>query len=146
MQAPAVHQMEVHPFLSQKAFTQWHKTQGIHVQQFSPLGNQNSFYRDVDWSNGRANRGHLLDEPVLAEIGNKYSKSPAQVALAWGVNHGRSVIPKSTIPWQIKQNIASDFALEVEDMVKVDALNANLRFNTPDGPYRWPLYKGLDGV
>ncbi|RDW81181.1 aldo/keto reductase [Aspergillus mulundensis] len=143
---PAVHQMEVHPFLSQKAFTAWHKTRGIHVQQFSPLGNMNSFYREVSWSNGRANRGRLLDEPVLHELGAKYNKSPAQVALAWGVNHGRSVIPKSTIPWQIRQNVESVFVLDQEDMEKIDALNADLRFNTPDEAYRWPLYQGLDGV
>ncbi|KAL4989952.1 NADP-dependent oxidoreductase domain-containing protein [Aspergillus falconensis] len=137
--------MEFHPFLSQKSFAAWHKSFGIHVQQFSPLGNMNSFYRDVYWRNGRANRGRLLDEPVLSEIGAKYSKSPAQMALAWGVNHRRSVIPKSTIPWQIKQNIESDFVLE-EDMERIDKLNADLRFNTPDRAYRWPLHKGLDGV
>ncbi|KAL4948937.1 NADP-dependent oxidoreductase domain-containing protein [Aspergillus filifer] len=144
--APAVHQMEVHPFLTQPRFTQWHKDRGIHVQQFSPLGNQNSFYRDIYWSNGRANRGRLIEEPLLIEIGQKYGKSPAQVALAWGINHGRSVIPKSTIPWQIKQNVASVFDLEEEDMKRIDGLNADLRFNTPDEAYRWPLYKGLDGV
>ncbi|KAL2870463.1 NADP-dependent oxidoreductase domain-containing protein [Aspergillus lucknowensis] len=144
--APAVHQMEVHPFLTQEAFTRWHQDQGIHVQQFSPLGNQNSFYRDIYWNNGLANRGRLIDEPILAEIGRKYSKSPAQVALTWGVNNGRSVIPKSTIPWQIQQNMASDFVLEKEDIAKIDSLNANLRFNTPDEAYRWPLYKGLDGI
>ncbi|KAL4764159.1 aldo/keto reductase [Aspergillus foveolatus] len=143
---PAVHQMELHPFLSQKAFAAWHKSLGIHVQQFSPLGNMNSFYRDVYWSSGRANLGRLLDEPVLSEIGAKYSKSPAQVALAWGVNHGRSVIPKSTIPWQIRQNVESDFVLEEDDMEMIDKLNADLRFNTPQEAYRWPLYKGLDGV
>ncbi|KAL4970928.1 aldo/keto reductase [Aspergillus stella-maris] len=143
---PAVHQMEVHPFLSQFKFTQWHKDNGIHVQQFSPLGNQNSFYRDIYWSNGRANRGRLIEEPLLIEIGQKYGKSPAQVALAWGVNHGRSVIPKSTTPWQIAQNVASVFVLEKEDMERIDGLNADLRFNTPDEAYRWPLYKGLDGV
>ncbi|KAL4753899.1 hypothetical protein BDW72DRAFT_201132 [Aspergillus terricola var. indicus] len=125
---PAVHQMELHPFLSQKSFAAWHKSLGIHVQQFSPLGNMNSFYRDVYWSNGRVNFGRLLDEPVLSEIGAKYSKSPAQVALAWGVNHGRSVIPKSTIPWQIRQNIESDFVLDEEDMDRIARLNADLRF------------------
>ncbi|KAK9354067.1 NADP-dependent oxidoreductase domain-containing protein [Lipomyces doorenjongii] len=97
---PAVHQMEV-------PFTQWNKEKGIHVMQFSPLGNQNSFYRDIYWSNGRANRGRLIDEPVLAEIGKKYNKTSVHVVLAWGINHGRSVIPKSTIPWQIEQNLAS---------------------------------------
>ncbi|KAL4788939.1 Aldo/keto reductase [Aspergillus venezuelensis] len=144
--APAVHQMEVHPFLTQYKFTKWHKAHGIHVQQFSPLGNQNSFYRDIYWSNGRANRGRLIEEPLLIEIGKRYGKSPAQVALAWGVNHGRSVIPKSTIPWQIEQNVASSFELERGDMERIDGLNADLRFNTPDEAYRWPLYKGLDGV
>jgi diketogulonate reductase-like aldo/keto reductase len=104
----------------------------------------NSFYR-VYWSNGRANLGRLLDEPVLSEIGAKYSKSPAHVALAWGVNHGRSVIPNSTIPWQIRQNVESDFVLE-EDMERIDKLYADLKFNTPQEVYRWPLYKGLDGV
>ncbi|KAL4739436.1 NADP-dependent oxidoreductase domain-containing protein [Aspergillus similis] len=77
-----VYQMELHGFLSQKSFADWYKSPGIHVQQFNPLGNMNSFYRDVYWSNGRAKLGRLLDEPVLSEIGAKYSKSSAQVALA----------------------------------------------------------------
>ncbi|KAL5001841.1 NADP-dependent oxidoreductase domain-containing protein [Aspergillus recurvatus] len=140
--APAVHQMELHPFLIQKSFAAWHKSLGIHVQQFSPLGNMNSFYRDVYWCNGRANRGRLPDEPVLSEIGAKYSKSPAQMALAWDVNHGLSMILKRTVPCQIRQNIESDFVLEEEDMESIDKLNADLRFNTPDEAYRWPL----DGV
>ncbi|CBF85765.1 hypothetical protein AN1890.2 [Aspergillus nidulans FGSC A4] len=106
-------------------------------------GNMNSFYRDVYWSNRRANLGRLLDEPVLSEIGAMYSKNPAHVVLAWSVNHGRSVIPKSTIPWQIRQNVESDFVLE-EDMERIDELNADLRFNTPQETYRWLLYEGLD--
>jgi alcohol dehydrogenase (NADP+) len=142
-QTPAVHQMELHPFLSQKFFAVWHKSLEIHAQQFSPIGNMNSFYRDVYWSNRRANLGRLLDEPVLSEIGAMYSKNPAHVVLAWSVNHGRSVIPKSTIPWQIRQNVESDFVLE-EDMERIDELNADLRFNTPQETYRWLLYEGLD--
>jgi len=41
---PAVHQLELHPWLQQKAFAQWHKEKGIHISQYSPFGNQNSFY------------------------------------------------------------------------------------------------------
>ncbi|KAF7596521.1 hypothetical protein BBP40_001393 [Aspergillus hancockii] len=145
-QTPAVHQMEVHPFLAQTAFNDWHKSQGIHVMQFSPLGNQNSFYRHIYWSNGLADRGRLIDEPLLAELGKKYGKSPAQIALAWGVNRGRTVIPKSTIQWQIEQNLASEFLMEKEDLQRVDGLNLNMRFNMPNEAYRWPLYKGLDGA
>ncbi len=35
--------------------------------------------------------GKLIDDPVLAEVGKKYGKTGPQVALAWGVAHGRSV-------------------------------------------------------
>lgn len=35
--------------------------------------------------------GKLIDDPVLAEVGKKYSKTGAQVALAWGIAHGRYV-------------------------------------------------------
>lgn len=35
---PAVHQMEVHPYLQQKEFVKWHEEKGIHVTQYSPFG------------------------------------------------------------------------------------------------------------
>jgi alcohol dehydrogenase (NADP+) len=41
---PAVHQIECHPWLQQTEFTQWMKSKSIHVQQYSPFGNQNEIY------------------------------------------------------------------------------------------------------
>lgn len=41
---PAVHQMELHPWLQQKEFTAWHKSQDIHITQYSPFGNSNEIY------------------------------------------------------------------------------------------------------
>jgi alcohol dehydrogenase (NADP+) len=41
---PAAHQIECHPWLQQKDFTQWLNSKGIHVQQYSPFGNQNEIY------------------------------------------------------------------------------------------------------
>jgi alcohol dehydrogenase (NADP+) len=38
---PAVHQLELHPYLQQSDFAEWHKSQGIHVTQYSPFGNSN---------------------------------------------------------------------------------------------------------
>lgn len=72
---PAAHQMELHPWLQQRAFTAWHKSKGIHVTQYSPFGNQNEIY------SGPKHLGKLIDDPVLNEIGKKYNKSGAQVAL-----------------------------------------------------------------
>jgi len=72
---PAVHQMEFHPWLQQKAFANWHKQRGIHVTQYSPFGNQNETY------SGPTKIGKMIEDPILNDIGKKYGKTGAQVAL-----------------------------------------------------------------
>lgn len=128
---PAVHQLELHPYLQQKAFADFHKSKGIHLTQYSPFGNQNEIY-----DSGK-NMGKLIDDPVLAEIGKKYGKSGAQVALAWGIAHGRSVIPKSKTPARIKANLEGDFKLEGADLEKIAGVDKKLRFNDPSGSFQW---------
>lgn len=136
---PAAHQLECHPYLAQPAFVEWHKTKGIHVTQYSPFGNQNEIY-----SKGQ-NMGKLMDDPVLVEIGKKYNKSGAQVALAWGIAHGRTVIPKSKTESRIKANLEGDFELKAEDVKKIDGVDKKLRFNDPSGNFGWDFYTDLDG-
>lgn len=72
---PAVHQMELHPWLQQKDFAEFHKEKGIHVTQYSPFGNQNEIY------GSREQHGQLVNEKTLVEIGKKYGKTSNQVAL-----------------------------------------------------------------
>ncbi|KAJ5562122.1 Short-chain dehydrogenase/reductase SDR [Penicillium sp. DV-2018c] len=72
---PAVHQIECHPWLQQHEFAEWHRKHGIHVTHYSPFGNLNTFYKTKEGI------GKLIEEPVLAEIGKQYDKTPAQVAL-----------------------------------------------------------------
>lgn len=62
----------------------------------------------------------VIDQPLLKELGRKYGKSAVQIVLAWGVNNGRSVIPKSTIDWQIQDNVEADFKLDAEDMKAIE--------------------------
>lgn len=143
---PAVHQMEVHPYLQQKSFYQWLRSNGIHVVQFSPLGNMNDFYRKTGWSKEISHMMRLIDQPLLKEIGQKYAKSPVQVALAWGVTNGRSVIPKSVIDWQVKENIEADFEIDEKDMMKIETLDIKARFNDPSLDYQWRLYSDLEGI
>ena len=78
---PAAHQMELHPYLQQQSFDEFHKKNGIHVTEYSPFGNQNPIY-----SSGE-NMGKLIEDPTIAEIAKKYKKNGAQVALAWGIAH-----------------------------------------------------------
>lgn len=136
---PAVHQIELHPYLQQPSFTAFHKQHGIHVTQYSPFGNQNEIY---DSGKGM---GKLMDDPVLVEIGEKHGKTGAQVALAWGIAKGHSVIPKSKTESRIKLNLEGDFKLPEEDVAKIDGIDKKLRFNDPSKSFGWEFYKDLDG-
>jgi alcohol dehydrogenase (NADP+) len=136
---PAVHQIEIHPYLAQHSFDAFHKEHNIHITQYSPFGNQNEIYdsgKDI---------GKLIDNPTLNEIGKKYDKNGAQVALAWGIAHGRSVIPKSKTPSRIKANLEGDFRLDPEDVKKIDGLDKGIRFNDPSGSFGWTFYADLEG-
>lgn len=136
---PATHQLECHPWLQQKEFTQWHQSQGIHVTQYSPFGNQNDIY------SGPKHLGKLIDSPELNEIGKKYGKSGAQVALAWGVTQGHSVLPKSKTPKRIQDNLQGDFKLSAEDMKKIETMNKKLRFNDSSADFGVELFTDLEG-
>jgi len=136
---PAVHQIELHPYLAQHSFDAFHKSKGIHITQYSPFGNANPIY---DKGKGI---GKLIDDPVLAEIGKKHNKTGAQVALAWGIAHGRSVIPKSKTPARIKANLEGDFELDPDDVKKIDALDKKFRLNDPSGGFKYNFFIGLDG-
>jgi len=137
---PAVHQLECHPYLQQKEFNNWHKEKGIHVTQYSPFGNQNAIY-----DSGK-NMEKLIDDPVLVGIGRKYAKSGAQVALAWGITMGRSVIPKSKTEKRIKENLeADDFVLGKEDLERIANVDKKVRFNDPSESFGWDFYKDLEG-
>lgn len=82
---------------------------------------------------------------MLVEIGKKHGKSGAQVALAWGIAKGHSVIPKSKTENRIKQNLEGDFKLPEEDVKKIESIDKKLRFNDPSKNFRWNFYADLDG-
>jgi alcohol dehydrogenase (NADP+) len=69
----------MHQWLQQRGFAEFHKLKGIYITQYSPFGNQNEIYDD-----GK-DMGKLMDDPVLVEIGKKYCKTGAQLALVWGI-------------------------------------------------------------
>jgi len=90
------------------------------TQAWSPIGGI-TFYRD-------GNHGSTLDDPVIGAIAKTHGKSPAQVMLRWGLQHGRSVIPKSTKPSRIAENIdVFDFKLSAEEMSSIDGLDTGRR-------------------
>ncbi|KAJ5884787.1 hypothetical protein N7495_009297 [Penicillium taxi] len=136
---PTVHQMELHPWLQQRDFVKFHKERGIHVTQYSPFGNQNEIYGSSE------GHGKLLDDATLVEIGKKQGKTPNQVALAWGIYHGRSVIPKSKNPQRITQNFDIEFELDESDVRAIDKIDKSLRFNDSSKDFGYELFADLEG-
>lgn len=97
---PAMHQMECHPWLQQHDFTEWHRNNGIHVEHYSPFGNQNALYGE------KSGQVKLLGEPVLAEIGEQYNKTPAQVVLGkWGLPEFSLYDADCSVIWQLGESL-----------------------------------------
>jgi diketogulonate reductase-like aldo/keto reductase len=117
---PAVNQIELHPYFQQPEVEAFNAEHGIVTQAWSPIGGI-TFYRDGEHTS-------TLEDPVIAEIARAHGKSPAQVMLRWGLQHGRSVIPKSTKPERIAENIdVFDFELTAEEMSAIDGLDTGHR-------------------
>ncbi|RKQ93049.1 diketogulonate reductase-like aldo/keto reductase [Solirubrobacter pauli] len=117
---PAVNQIEQHPYFQQAEVQAFGERHGILAQAWSPIGGI-TFYRD----SGHAN---ALEDPVITEIASAHGKSPAQVMLRWGLQHGRSVIPKSTNPARIAENLdVFDFELSAEQLSALDGLETGKR-------------------
>jgi diketogulonate reductase-like aldo/keto reductase len=108
---PAVDQVEFNPFLYQKELLRFCDSKGIQLEAYSPL-----------------TRGHKLHHPLVLEVAQRYSKSPAQVMIRWGLQQGLVVIPKSTRPERIKENSeVFDFEISSADMSRLDSLSQGLR-------------------
>ncbi len=117
---PAVNQIECHPYFQQRDVEYFGTEHGIVAQAWSPIGGI-TFYRD-------GNHSSTLDDPVIGEIAAAHERSAAQVMLRWGLQHGRSVIPKSTKPHRIAENIdVFDFELSADEMAAIDALDTGRR-------------------
>jgi len=117
---PAVNQIEVHPYFQQREVQAYDAEHGILTQAWAPIGGI-TFYRDS---------GHTstLEDPVIGEIASAHGKSPAQVMLRWGLQEGRQVIPKSTKPGRIAENIdVFDFELTPEQLAAIDGLDTGKR-------------------
>ena len=113
---PAVLQTELHPYHQETALKAFLKKNGVVPQAWYPLGHGDKA---------------LLDEPLFAQLGEKYGKSAAQVILRWHVQAGNIVIPGSKNPEHIKANFELfDFALTDGEMARIAALNQDKRYYT----------------
>jgi diketogulonate reductase-like aldo/keto reductase len=130
---PAVNQIECHPYFSQRAVQEFGTEHGVVTQAWSPIGGI-TFYRD-------GKHGSTLDDPVIGDIAKVHEKTTAQVMLRWGLQHGRSVIPKSTKPSRINENLnVFDVELSVAEMTAIDGLDTGQRGGPEPGAVTLEAY------
>ncbi|MFH9662620.1 aldo/keto reductase [Streptomyces sp. NPDC017248] len=119
---PAVNQLEIHPYFQQRSVLDFDTVHGILSQAWSPIGGI-TFYPGYG-----EDRRSVLQDPAVTAIAETHGKSPAQVLLRWGLQQGRSVIPKSTKRHRIAENIdVFDFELTADELTALDALETGRR-------------------
>ena len=108
---PVLNQVELHPWLPQRAVREYGARHGMLTEAWSPLA-----------------RGRIVDDDVLAGIAAKHGKSPAQVVIRWHLQLGNVVIPKSVTPARIRENIdVFDFDLDADDLAAIAGLESGTR-------------------
>jgi diketogulonate reductase-like aldo/keto reductase len=108
---PSVNQVEFNPFLYQEELLEFCRKKNIILEAYRPLA-----------------RGRRLHHPVLLEMAQRYSRTPAQIMIRWSLQHDLIVIPKSAEPKRIVENgRVFDFVLSGHDMRTLDALNEDFR-------------------
>ena len=110
---PELIQNEIHPFYQDSKVVEHIQKKGIAVQSWYPLG-------------GRGHTGAMFRSPVLQKIAAAHGKSAAQVILRWNLQRGVCVIPGSSNPEHIWENISIfDFALTNAEMEAIAGLDRN---------------------
>ena len=106
---PAVNQIETHVFQQQKVAREYLAKYHTQIMSWGPFAEgKNDFF----------------NTPVLKEIGAKYGKSVAQVALRFLLQNGVVVIPKSTHEERMQENFnVFDFVLTDEEMKQIETLD-----------------------
>ena len=124
---PAMLQIESHPYLTQEALIRLCKINNIPVTAFSPLGSLS--YVELDMAN---NQESVLQKQIVVQAAQRTGKTPAQVILRWGIQRGNAIIPKTTKPARMIENLSIfDFELTDQEMQEINQLNINRRFNDP---------------
>ena len=111
---PQFIQVEAHPYFTQKELRKTLDKYDIKLMSWYPLGHGDK---------------SLMEEPVFAQLGEKYGKTPAQIILRWHTQMGFVVIPGSKNVAHIKDNLdILDFTLTDDEMAQIAGLDKNMRY------------------
>jgi len=126
---PAILQVEIHPYLTQEDLITFCHSENIAVTAYSSFGPLS--FIELEWRKA-IDCPKLFDQPLIKRYAEKYNKSPGQILLRWATQRGLAVIPKSSNPKRLVENLdCNSFDLAPEEVQQISALNRNLRFNNP---------------
>ncbi|MCU1437259.1 MAG: aldo/keto reductase [Naasia sp.] len=107
---PAVNQVELDPRVPRPAQREYAAAHGIVTESYSPLG-------------GASGAASLLADPVLTELAERHSRTPAQIVLRWHVQQGMVALPKSSNPKRMAENLGVfEFELSPADLDRLAPL------------------------
>lgn len=110
---PVLVQNEIHPYYQENDVIPYMHRQGIVVEAWYPFG-------------GRGHTSEMFADATISRIAQAHGKSSAQVILRWDLQKGVVVIPGSSNPDHIQENISVfDFELTDEEMAVINALDRN---------------------
>jgi alcohol dehydrogenase (NADP+) len=117
---PAINQIELHPYLQQSRLVEFCQERGVNITAYSPLGRPGA---------EKAQEYPLLTEDAtIRTFAARHGKTAPQVLLRWGIQRNTVVIPKSSHPERIKENIdIFDFELSREEVQEIAGLERHLR-------------------
>lgn len=143
---PKVHQFELHPYLQQTDFVEFHHRNKIPVVGYAPLANTSPYYGFANMENP-SRPPLLIHHPILREIAKSKQCSAAQIALVWNMRRNVAVIPKAANPKHQQENIEAfdKCRLTDEDVKKIEGISVKYtgRFNNPCKQMAMPCFEGL---
>ncbi|GMS88835.1 hypothetical protein PENTCL1PPCAC_11010, partial [Pristionchus entomophagus] len=122
---PANLQVELHIYWPQHELHELCEKLKMTLTAYAPIGSPGrlTFRPNDNWPIGSP-----MDDPVVEEMAKRYGKTPAEILLRHLIQRGISVIPKSTNPERVKQNIdIFDFELCTEDQKKLLGIQKRVR-------------------
>lgn len=131
---PFTNQIELHPFLPQKKMIEYCLEQGIIPTAYAPLGSGDR--PDKMKHDGEPT---LLNHPELLICAHEENRTPAQLLLSWSLDRGCTVIPKSTHPAHLAENLETlHYKPAPETKKRLATLDCGYRF--VDGSFFTPAY------
>lgn len=108
---PAVNQVELHPFLQQRELRTFCAKHEIRLEAYAPLV-----------------KAQRMDHPAVVKVAAKHGRTPAQVLVRWGLEHGAVSIPKSVRKERLRENRdVFGFALDADDLAALDGIDEVVR-------------------